>query len=172
MATANGDLFAGKLWRGIFRSSHNGYNWIQVNNGLAASFVLSFTTNSSGDIFVGTYFGNRDFPSNDDGDSWSEKNNGLIATEVRTIVTQGPIPQVHSLNINAADFVFAGTYGRSMFRSTDSGQNWQQINNGLLVLYGSALVISGSNILVGADFVGGAGGGVSLYRLRRKLGRD
>ena len=45
-------------------------------------------------------------------------------------------------NINAVDFIFAGTYGRGMFRSTDSGQNWQQINNGLLALYESALAIN------------------------------
>lgn len=48
-----------------------------------------------------------------------------------------------------------------MFRSTDSGQNWQQINNGLLALYESALLIANGYIFVGADFVGGAGG---VYR--------
>src|SRR4029077_14376478 len=44
-----------------------------------------------------------------------------------------------------------------MFRSTDSGQNWQQINNGLLALYESALLITNGYIFVGADFVVGAG---------------
>jgi hypothetical protein len=29
-----------------------------------------------------------------------------------------------------------------MFRSTDSGQNWQQTNNGLLAIYESALAIN------------------------------
>jgi photosystem II stability/assembly factor-like uncharacterized protein len=63
--------------------------------------------------------------------------------------------------MNAADFIFAGTYGRGMFRSTDSGQNWQQINNGLRAVYESALLITNGYIFVGADFVGGAGG---VYR--------
>lgn len=97
-----------------------------------------------------------------DGDNWSEKNNGLIATEVRTIVTRGLISRIHSPNIDAADFVFAGTYGRGMFRSTDRGQHWRQINNGLLALYESALVINANDIFVGADFVGGAGGYIAL----------
>jgi hypothetical protein len=76
-----------------------------------------------------------------------QKNNGLIATEVRTIVTRGPIPRIRSPNIDAAGFIFPGTYGRGMFRSTDSGQNWQQINNSLLALYESALLITNGYIL-------------------------
>jgi len=133
-----------------------------VNNGLTALFVLSFATNASGDVFAGTYFGNGVFRSTDDGDSWNEKNNGLIAAEVRTIAAQGPIPRIQSPNINAADFIFAGTYGRGMFRSIDSGQNWQQINHGLLALYESALAFNTNGyIFVGADFVGGPGG---VYR--------
>ena len=115
-----------------------------MNNGLTAPFVLSFAANASGDIFAGTYFGNGVFRSTDDGDSWNEKNNGLIATEVRTIAAQGPIPRIHSPNINAADFIFAGTYGRGMFRSTDSGQNWDQIRNGLL-RFMKALSLSASS---------------------------
>jgi len=162
IATVNGYLFAGSYGDGVFRSSDNGDHWIQVNNGLTALFVLSFATNASGDVLAGTYFGNGVFRSTDDGDSWNEKNNGLIATEVRTIAAQGPIPRIHSANINAADFIFAGTYGRGMFRSPDSGQNWQQINSGLLALYESALAFNTNGyIFVGADFVGGTGG---VYR--------
>lgn len=44
-----------------------------------------------------------------------------------------------------------------MSRSTDSGQNWRQINNDLGALYESALTIStNSHIFVEADFVGGS----------------
>jgi len=43
----------------------------------------------------------------------------------------------------------------ALFRSTDSGQNWRQINNGLLALYESALAINTNGyIFVEADFVG------------------
>ena len=55
---------------------------------------------------------------------------------------QGPIPRIHSPNINAVDFNLAGTSGRGMFRSTESGQKWQQINNGLLALYESGLAVN------------------------------
>ena len=107
MLLVNGYLFAGSYGDGVFRSSDNGDNWIEVNNGLTAPFVLSFATNASGDIFAGTYFGNGVFRSTDNGDSWNEKNNGLIATEVRTIARRTQFPAfIGHPNINAADFIF------------------------------------------------------------------
>ena len=49
-----------------------------------------------------------------------------------------------------------------MFRSSDSGQTWEKINNGLLAFYIRALAISpNGHIFAGADFIGGAGG---VYR--------
>jgi hypothetical protein len=54
LGTANGDLFAGSYGGGVFRSSDNGDNWIQVSDRLIARFVLSFMRSSSGHIFAGT----------------------------------------------------------------------------------------------------------------------
>jgi hypothetical protein len=111
------------------------------------------------------------FRSTDDGDSWNEKDNGLIATEIRTIATQGPSPRIHSPNIDAADFIFAGTYGRGMFRSTDGGQNSQQITNCLLALM-NVLYITNGYIFAGPDFVGGASGVYRSSDYWRQLGRN
>jgi len=58
---------------GVFGSSDNGDNWIQVNNGLTALFVLSFATDASGNIFAGAYFGNGVFRSTDPGDGWNKR---------------------------------------------------------------------------------------------------
>ena len=66
-------VFAGIYGDGVFRSTDNGENWTQVNNGLTATFVLSFTTNASEDVFAGTYFGGGVFRSSDTGETWSEK---------------------------------------------------------------------------------------------------
>ena len=46
-----------------------------------------------------------------------------------------------------------------MFRSTDGGQGWEKVNNGLSALYESCLAINADgDIFLGADFVNGAGG--------------
>jgi hypothetical protein len=56
-----------------------------------------------------------------------------------------------------------------MFRSTDSGQNWQQINNGLLALYESVPLITNGYIFVGADFVGGVFRSTDMAAAGRRL---
>ena len=60
--------------------------------------------------------------------------------------------QFHEFTLQASMRLisFSPGYGRGMFRSTDSGQNWQQINNGLLAIYESALAINTN----GFNFVG------------------
>src|SRR5262249_39742382 len=125
----------------------------------------SFTVNPAGDLFAGTYFGGGVFRSSDNGDSWSEQSNGIIATDVRAIAIRQPVPSRFSASRSpsgAGNIIFAGTYGLGMFRSTDGGQSWEKINNGLLALYESALAINANgDIFVGADFVNGAGG---VYR--------
>ena len=40
---------------GVFVSSDNCNNWIQVNDGLTAPFVLSFVTDASSYIFAGIH---------------------------------------------------------------------------------------------------------------------
>src|SRR5207302_7314697 len=87
-----------------------------------------------------------------------EKNDGLIATEVRTIATLAPGPRICGPNGNETNIIFAGTYGIGMFRSFDSGQSWEQINNGLSARYDTCLATNSRDMFVGADFVGGAGG--------------
>ena len=150
----------------MFRSTDNGDNWTQVNNGLTTVFVLSFGTNSDGDVFAGTYFGGGVFRSTDNGDTWSEQNNGIIATDVRAIAIIQPVRSRFSASASPSgvgNIIFAGTYGLGMFRSGDGGQSWEKTNNGLPALYIRSLVTtsSGGHIFAGADLIGGAGG---VYR--------
>jgi photosystem II stability/assembly factor-like uncharacterized protein len=75
-----------------------------------------------------------------------------------------PVPRNRTPSVNTEDIIFAGTYGIGMFRSFNSGQSWEKINDGLLARYETCLAINitggvtGGDIFVGADFVGGAGG--------------
>jgi photosystem II stability/assembly factor-like uncharacterized protein len=133
---------------------------------LTALFVISFTANQSGNIFAGTYFGGGVFRSTDNGDTWVEKNNGVVATDIRAIATFFPFPSRLPASASPSGFIdtiFVGTYGLGMFRSFDSGQTWEKINNGLPALYVRSLAATsgGSVLFAGADFVNGAGG---VYR--------
>ena len=120
----------------MFRSTDDGNTWTQVNTGLTAPRVISFTANQNGDIFAGTYFGGGVFRSTDNGDTWVEKNNGVVATDVRAIARRVfAVPPIEHPTVGPIDHIFAGTYGSGVFRSTNSGGSWQKTNNGLPALY-------------------------------------
>jgi len=54
---SSGDIFAGGIGGEVFRSTDNGDNWTQINNGLTNTDVRALAINSSGDIFAGTHGG-------------------------------------------------------------------------------------------------------------------
>jgi hypothetical protein len=89
------------------RSTDNGNTWtsmtIPVNN------ISSFAENSLGHLFIGTYnFGNGVWRSTDYGDTWEEMNNGLTIMDVRSVA------------IDSNDYLYAGTNGESLFKTTTS----------------------------------------------------
>ena len=67
---SNGDIFAGIVFGGMFRSTDNGDNWTAINTGLTNTRVHgALAINSNGDIFAGTIGGV--FRSTDNGDNWT-----------------------------------------------------------------------------------------------------
>ena len=106
---SNGEIFAGTVFGGVFRSSDNGGNWSAINTGLTDTRVRALAINSNGEIFAGTNGGGI-FRSTDNGDNWSAINTGLTTTNVS------------ALAINSSGAIFAG--GDGVFRSSDNGDNW------------------------------------------------
>jgi hypothetical protein len=47
--------------------------------------------------------------------------------------------------------IFAGTSGNGVFFSTDSGESWTAINNGLTASNVSCLLVTGSNLFAGPE---------------------
>jgi len=139
---SGGDIFAGTVGSGVFRSSDNGDNWSASNTGLTNTSVLALAINSSGDIFAGTDGGGV-FRSSDNGDNWSAINTGLTDTGV------------FALAINSSGEIFAGGLG-GVFRSSDNGDNWSPINTGLMNTDVFAFVFN----TTGEILAGTSGGGV------------
>jgi hypothetical protein len=61
----------------------------------------------------------------------------------------------HGGNVNAlvvsGTNLFAGTGGGGVFRSTDNGISWTEVNSGLTTTNINALVVSGINLFAGTD---------------------
>ena len=96
----NGNIFLG-TFRGIFRSTDNGDNWIPISTAVAD--VKALTIGSDGIIFAGTN-GRGAFRSPDNGDTWLDINQGLSGSFV------------DDFTINSSGIIFAGT-NQGVFRS-------------------------------------------------------
>lgn len=88
-------------------STDNGQTWLQMNG--IQSGVSSFSENSVGHLFCGTFnYGSGVFRSTDNGENWTAINTGL------------PIMDIRSVGVDSDDYLYAGTNGFSMFKTTKS----------------------------------------------------
>jgi uncharacterized protein (TIGR03437 family) len=132
-------ILAGTQGGGVFRTTDNGSNWTQVNNGLSTSVVYALATSGT-TLFAGTF--NGVYRTTDNGANWAPINNGLTNLDVRALALNGTT-------------LFAGTSGGGVFRTTDNGASWTRVNNGLTNLDVRALLGVGTTL-----FAGTFGGGV------------
>ncbi|NVM21453.1 MAG: hypothetical protein HWN68_06700 [Desulfobacterales bacterium] len=122
--TAN--LYAGTEQDGVYRSINGGGAWLtpatNVTSTRVTKIVLDSTANPATEIYAATYGDGTDplggvYKSSNSGDTW-------------TRLTALSENHVHALGIIAAspDTLFAGTWGRNIFRSADGGTTWSALN--------------------------------------------
>jgi photosystem II stability/assembly factor-like uncharacterized protein len=143
------NVYAATRSDGIFRSSNNGDSWTEVNKGIGATSVLTIAFNANQDIFVATEVRGI-FRSTDAGVSWTQINQNLLNSA-------GRAGWVHDFVFNSAGDVFvaispipnAGGFSAGVFRSSNKGEEWIDVNNGLT---GGclALTINSNDILFAA----------------------
>jgi photosystem II stability/assembly factor-like uncharacterized protein len=128
------NIFAGTDTAGVFLSTNNGTNWIQVNSGLPHSSILSLAVKNT-NIFAGTN-GYGVFVSSDNGTNWTSVSDNLSGLTITALV-------VSKTNI------FAATPNRGVYISTNDGINWTQVINGLPKTIIYRLAVSENNIYAG-----------------------
>ena len=122
--------------RGLFRSGDEGLSWQMVyspdlNEDLRAIFVADSL------VLVG---GSRGcLASTDNGLTWSLRNSGM-PQQVRPVVSFA----------KKDTLVFAGTTV-SIFRSSDMGEDWEEVEIGIPGVGAWALVVSGANLFAGNE---------------------
>ncbi|MCF8267463.1 MAG: FG-GAP-like repeat-containing protein, partial [Ignavibacteriales bacterium] len=121
---------------GLFVSTNSGDNWVASGAGLEGNSIGSLAHNNQ-KIYAGTE--NGIFVSTDLGASWSES--GLSGKNIRTISAQNEI-------------IYAGAAGEGVYFSSDFGQNWLQINNGLTNGYIFSLLLDDDRVFAGSEGTG------------------
>ena len=110
----NHHFFAVTWLGGVQRSMDNGATWQQVNTGLVSFWLMKMSGNASGHLFLVGY--NGVYRSTDNGAHWIEMNTGIMNTHVVALARSN------------RDYLFAGTDGSGIFRSTDLGQTWDNLS--------------------------------------------
>ena len=148
--TVNGKyLFAGTNNLGIYRSSDDGNNWTQINNGLLNLDVRALVTSDS-NIFAGT-MGGGIFISSNNGNSWIQSNKDLTNTNIISLAKND-------------NYIFAGTYGSGVFLSTDNGATWFGKNTGLTYTIISSIIFKDTSIFVGTQSSSNPNQGGHIFR--------
>lgn len=178
----SGNIFAGTKDQGVWRSTTNGDSWTQINSGFdnLNNSVYALAITAFGSIYAGSI--NSIYRSTNSGNSWAainspiangfgpliitstneivvaagsklfhSSNNGLSWTEI-TIVNA----QIGALASNQLGHLFVGNL-LGIYRSTDSGSNWTQINNGITT--GNFIAVNAFTINSVKTIYVGLGGG-------------
>jgi hypothetical protein len=144
-------VYAGTQNEGLFRSTDYGDTWKSVGTGLSGAITfLTTDPNRSGRLFAST--GTAFYLSEDHGETWTNVLN--ISAWTVTIDPSSPLT------------VYATARTQGVFRSSDGGHTWQQINDGISNLSmgrSAPVIIDPTNRQT--LYVGSEGGGVfkSLY---------
>jgi photosystem II stability/assembly factor-like uncharacterized protein len=96
----------GYIYTDYTKSTDNGDTWTTNN---FPSFISSYAENSLGHLFIGTYnYGQGVYRSTNYAETWEQINTGL------------PIMDIRSVGIDDQDYLYAGSWGMSMFKTTTS----------------------------------------------------
>ena len=118
----NGNMFAGTSG-GIFKSTDDGENWAISNGMIFHPIIYSMAASPNGTIFAGTFYDNI-LRSTDEGNSWTH-----VGFNVYYVVDAMAVKQDGTVfaGVEESD----GSGGGSIYRSTNNGDTWTEVNSGL-----------------------------------------
>jgi len=135
MLERNGDIFAGAN-SGVYK--RNGNTWVPKNNGLTNTNV-GVLQSAGGYLIAGTSQGSTGgvYISTDDGENWTLSKPDAWVTSILTI----------------GSTIFVGSNGDGVWRSTNYGSTWGQINDGFAssAYYVMSLGTDGQYIFAGTN---------------------
>jgi photosystem II stability/assembly factor-like uncharacterized protein len=149
LAVDGANLFAG-AWSDsdysyVFLSTNNGTDWTQIYSpGYGVEWSVRCLTVSGTSLFATGPFGVF-------GARGSTLTVRLFKNGTNWGVQNLNLPSPATCFAVSGTNVFAGTWARGVYLSSDSGSTWTPVNSGMTNTMVNALVVSGTNLLAGAD---------------------
>ena len=184
----NKNLFAGTN-NGVYLTTNSGTTWTQVNAGLADTGVTALAVIGT-NLFASTYSGV--FLSTNNGASWNQVNSGLVDMIITKLAVVGTTlfaatsssgvyastnngtswapangtvfgsAGIQLLSGTSTTLFASSSFDNIIYRSTDKGDNWSRVDDGILSPersqnFVSAFVVSGENLFISIE-------GAGIYR--------
>ncbi|MCK5571597.1 MAG: FG-GAP repeat protein [Bacteroidetes bacterium] len=153
---ANGDLYAGVVDSGLFKTTDHGQSWILTP--LNGQTIWSVKVGFRGEVYAGA--NDSLYLSTDQGLTWKRILKGS-GSEVFSVTCQLTYSWGCSNPYRTDDFVYAGTYGKGVYRTRSAimsgSPGWEVLNSGLSNLHIQSLAVH-----PGGAVVAGTDGGVFL----------
>jgi hypothetical protein len=136
----------------LYASSNGGVSWYTANASVAKSGKLAASLTTQGDIWL--YSGSGLWHSTNSGTGWSQVASGNV-----TAVTSMGLGKASGTGYAAMYMI--GTYNgvTAIFRSTNEGVSWTQIN-GAATQWGATQLITGDPKTFGTVYIGTGGRGI------------
>ncbi|MCK6462826.1 MAG: T9SS type A sorting domain-containing protein [Candidatus Pacebacteria bacterium] len=109
-------IFLGTSTGQIYRSTNDGVTWINITPIGTNGFVNTMAGAGGDKIYAG--IGSFLYYSQDNGNNWIELDVGVNGT-------------IRSLAAQPSGTIYAGFWGKGIFRSKNDGNNWEECNEGL-----------------------------------------
>jgi photosystem II stability/assembly factor-like uncharacterized protein len=148
-------VWAGTVDGGLFRTSNGGTSWSTINSGYESVNVRALAThpvdtNPAGAVVLAGYgdaftTSNAIYKSSDGGGSWAPSTSGLNAEQIRSIAIDPTTVDNDFLTAENFTVYAAGRSERipallnkdgGIYKSTDAGNNWSTIDNGIATVGG------------------------------------
>lgn len=144
-------VYAGSEGSGVYVSNDNAASWSPSNIGIE-SFNISALGGKASTLLAGTEQGM--YRSNDRGATWQQVNTGMTVpnrkvflSDINSIVTSG-----NNFLIGLSKYKYPGTFDVSgVYLSTDDGQSWISLNNGLIDTNVNALAVVGNKLFAATN---------------------
>ena len=153
---ATGSIWAGTLDGGLFQTANSGTNWTAINDGYQSTNIRALATHpvdtSSSGAVVLAGFGDTlsttraIYKSPNGGGTWLPSVSGLNAEQIRTIAIDPTTVDSDPLTTENFTVYAAGRSERipaplskdgGIYKSTDSGNSWTTIDNGIALVSGA-----------------------------------